>query len=281
METDKEKKDHHTEQKPKKGRWPLKRILLTVAVAAIALVLLATSYLYAVSPAAIRSPKMEHLHFRLQIVVNGQEVDFAAEPFQTPYAKDQCTADLSEEPIHFHDQKGQFAHIHWAGTTGGTVLKHYGWNLVGGSDTLLGYRLDSLPRIKGVPIHGKRLPAVPSGAQYWVYTGDENGYQKRSINDFKSQELEKFFGKDSNFMSGVQSRGFVDWLFPKAAAHGGEHHEEVMQTTAGETEDARLTRINNLIGNVVIFVQKDEPTDAQIKARFTQLVPLSDSTCGG
>jgi hypothetical protein len=48
-----------------------------------------------------------------------------------------------------------------------------------------------------------------------------------------------------------------------------------------ETEQQRLTRINNLIGNVVIFAQDTKPNDQQVKARFNQLVPLSDSTCGG
>ena len=48
-----------------------------------------------------------------------------------------------------------------------------------------------------------------------------------------------------------------------------------------ETEEEKLTRINNMIGNVVIFVQKDKPTDQQIKERFNDLEPLSDSTCGG
>ncbi len=271
METEQEKPE-----KPKKSGWPLKKLAVSLGAGVAAIVLLGALYVYAASPAAIRNPKMDHLHFRMQIIVDGQAVDFAAEPFQTPYEKDQCSADLTKQPIHFHDHKGQFVHVHWAGITGGVVLKNYGWNLIGGAPNVLGYRLDSLPRVKSVPIHGKNLPAAPSGDQYWVYTGDETGYRKRSINDFKNQKLEKFFDRESNF-PGAQS-GFIDWLFPKAVAHGTEVHAD---STGAETEDERLTRINNLIGNVVIFVQKDEPSAAQIKDRFAHLEPLSDSTCGG
>jgi hypothetical protein len=44
--------------------------------------------------------------------------------------------------------------------------------------------------------------------------------------------------------------------------------------------EEELTRINNVIGNVVIFTQEEEPTKEQVKARFDNLVPLHDSTCG-
>ena len=47
-----------------------------------------------------------------------------------------------------------------------------------------------------------------------------------------------------------------------------------------KTEE-ELKQINNLIGNVVVFVQKNEPTNEQIKARFNKLEPLGLSVCGG
>lgn len=72
----------------------------------------------------------------------------------------------------------------------------------------------------------------------------------------------------------------LDKVFPKALAHGGE--DDGNDGEAGEeSEEQKLTRINNLVGNVVIFAQKDKPTDQQIKDRFNKLEPLSDSTCGG
>ena len=57
-------------------------------------------------------------------------------------------------------------------------------------------------------------------------------------------------------------------------------HGEVMDEHPSSKSEEELTRINNVIGNVVIFAQEKEPTKEQIKARFDNLVPLHDSTCG-
>lgn len=278
----KEEASKDSKSEPKSSRSKRKqsgRIATLVAAVVLAALITATSYIYDVSPGAIRQPVMEHYHFRMQLIVDGKPVDFAQQKFQTPLDKGQCSADLPPRPIHFHDRKDQFVHIHWDGMTGGQVLKNYGWNLIGGPSGTLGYRLDALPRIQNVTTFGQVLPALPDGAKFWVYSGDEQTYKKRPIGDFLKQNLEDFFGKRSNFMShwpvGPKLFG---WLFPKAAAHGNEVHA---QTNAEETETERLTRINNLIGNVVIFVQSGQPTDQQVKARLADLEPLSDSTCGG
>ncbi len=50
--------------------------------------------------------------------------------------------------------------------------------------------------------------------------------------------------------------------------------------TSIKTEE-ELKQINNLLGNVVIFVQPNEPIQEQIQARFNNLEPLGLSTCGG
>lgn len=276
-------KDKQREAKPASTKPRRRRILKIVSVIGLALVIivaLAATYIYSVSPAAIRNPKMEHYHFRMQVIVDGKSVDFADAKFQMPYEKGQCSAELSEQPIHFHDQKDQFVHIHWAGMTGGLVLKNYGWNFIGGINGQLGYRLDQLPRsIASARIHGRQLPVVPDGAQFWVYTGDEQGFYKRTFGDFKRLDLEQFFGKASNFLTYQAGENrLLAWFFPRAAAHGSEQHGPGVEH---ETEAERLTRINNLIGNVVIFVQATEPSAEQIKARFLDLEPLSDSTCGG
>jgi hypothetical protein len=252
----------------------------SIAVGLLAIVFATTfGYVYAVSPANIRSPRMEHLHFRMQLLVNGKAVDFSQTAFQTTYAKDQCNGDLPTVPIHFHDDKDQFVHIHWKDITGGQVLKDFGWNVIGGPDDSLGYRLDELPKIKKVAIHGNNLPALPKDAQFWVYVGDEKGYESRSFELFKNRSLETFFGTRSNFLTYEPSGNRVlNWFFPTASAHAGHDHSA---TTLNESDEERLTRINNLVGNVVIFVQPDKPSDLQIKARFANLLPLSDSTCGG
>ncbi len=56
--------------------------------------------------------------------------------------------------------------------------------------------------------------------------------------------------------------------------------QTVKAETAIKTEE-ELRQINNMIGNIVIFVQKEEPSSKQINARFNKLEPLSPSVCGG
>lgn len=229
--------------------------------------------IYATSPDPIRNPKFEHYHFRMQLLVDGKAENFGQAKYQTHLDTSNCNVELAQSPIHFHDSKDQFVHIHWKGMTGGLVLKNYGWNFLGGSDNVLGYRFDNLGDIKDVPIHGRDLPNIPKDSKYYVYAGDETSYVERSFDEFKSQDLETFFGKKSNLdTSGTYS--IWNWLFPKASAHSSHAH-------ADETSAEQLERINNLIGNVVIFVQKDPPTSQQVKERFQMLEPLSDSTCAG
>jgi hypothetical protein len=229
---------------------------------------------------------MEHYHFRMQILVNGKAEDFSTKAYQTGYAKDQCNANLPEQPIHFHDNKDQFTHIHWEGMTGGMVMKYYGWNYIGGMNNALGYKLDNLKDPQKVTTHGNYLPTVPKDVTFYVYTGDENGYQEKSFNDWKTQDLETFFGTTSNFPAHDINKGkqtsLLDKVFPKVYAHGTATDADGDDgAKPAETQEEKLTRINNMIGNVVIFVQKDKPTDQQIKERFNDLEPLTDSTCGG
>jgi hypothetical protein len=199
----------------------------------------------------------------MQIIVDNKPVNFASSQFQTAYSKTSCTADLPTEPIHFHDGKDQIVHIHWDSITGGELLKNYGWNYIGGSDKTLGYRFDRLPKISSVPIHGKVLPEI-NNQSFYIYTGDENGYKVRSFNDFINEDLEKFFNHPSSFPSSKPETGLANFFAPKAYAHG----------------DEKLDKLNNLIGNIVIFVG-NKPSDQAIKERFTHLEPLSDSVCGG
>ncbi len=254
-----------------------------IALALLLLPLSYAGYVYALSPAVVRNPKLEHYHFRMQILVNGKAENFSEQKYQKGYVKDQCNANLPEQPIHFHDNKDQFTHIHWEGMTGGMVMKYYGWNYIGGLNNALGYKLDNVKDIQKVNTHGNYLPKMPKDAQFFVYTGDEKSYKEKSFDDWKTQDLEQFFGVTSNSPAHEINKGkqvsLLEKIFPKASAHGAA--DDGNDGEAGETQEQKLTRINNMLGNVVIFAQKDKPTDQQIKDRFNDLEPLTDSTCGG
>lgn len=239
-------------------------------------------YLYASTPEHIRNPSYEHYHLRTQIIADGQAVDFSEDQFQVDYDASTCSAELSEQPIDFHDNEDQMTHIHWSGITGGELLKYYGWNFIGGEDDSLGRRYDQgMMRMPHADTYGDLLPDISQNSNFYIYVGDEFGYEQKEWNDFLNTDLEVFFGTKS-FLNNEDVSGFnILGLFSaRAYAHGGvdDGDEEI---SPNESDEERLTRINNLIGNVVIFSQEKEPTEEQVRERFENLVPLHDSTCGG
>ncbi len=257
-----------------------KKTLLYWLTGAVGLLLIAAGaygFMYYSTSPHIRNPKYEHYHFRTQIIVDGNAVDFSKGEFQneTPGA---CSIDPGGTPVDFHDNIDQMTHIHWDGMTGGEFLKYFGWNFIGGSDDNLGRRYDEGIMSHSVDRYGDLLPDVPDGSNYYVYVGDENGYEQKDWNSFLESDLEEFFGTKSNLSKDEQVSLLENVLFPKAQAHGEKVDEHNGDSDKSEEE---LERINNLVGNLVIFVQKDGPSDEQIKARFSELVPLHDSICGG
>lgn len=249
---------------------------LLIGIITLCLVIVGVQYLS--SPEHIRSPSTEHYHFRMQIIHNDSLINFAEEKYQEDYAAGQCTAELTDTPIHFHDNINQLTHIHWNGVRGGDVLKYYGWNLVGDSDHQLGKRFDEFPWGSTVPVKGQLLPNYSDGDKFYVYTGEENNFERRVLNDFLNQDLEVFFGTESLLKEGDDLlSNLKNLVIQKTYAHSEGHLSEENE----DLENQRLTRINNLIGNVIIFVQDEEPTDDHVNEQFSLLTPLQDSTCGG
>jgi len=210
---------------------------------------------YTLSPLSIRHPVHTHYHFRLILINSGRPVDFGQQPFQTDYNHDICSAALTKQPIHFHDDRDQYGHIHWDGMTGGLLLKNYGWNFIGGLPDTLGYRFDQGLVPQRVPIHGQALPARAAGVNYYIYTGTATDHDQRSWNDFLRRDLKGFFSDTA----------VID-----------------------PSEDAQLKALdmtradmNDVVGNAVIFVQPDAPTAAQVTSEFQKLKPLPDSPCEG
>lgn len=266
-----------------KGKWKFnKKIAGYTVVVFGAGILLAGGwygYLYASTSSHLRKPTYQHYHFRTQILVEGQAVDFSQDKYQKETGTSTtCSAAVGGVPIDFHDKMDQLTHVHWNGMTGGEFLKYFGWNYIGGRDDILGQRYDDGIAPSPIKIYGDLLPVTSEKSNFYVYIGDTNGFEKKNWDDFIKSDIETFFGKKSNIghSEEVSSTNFLNWVFPRAYAHG-----EVMDEhdTSNKSEE-ELTRINNLVGNVVIFAQEKEPSDQQIKARFDKLVPLHESTCG-
>jgi len=213
-----------------------------------------------------------HHHFRMQLIIEGQYIDLSQDEFQEDYEKGSCSAELPKTPIHLHDGVDQIVHIHWDKIKGGQVLKYYGLNLIDKNNEILEYQPSKDIKLNKVEIKGDLIPSPNETSTFWVYTGKKDEYKKRDLQDFLVQDLETFFDKKSTLTQQREELKEINYnLFKsiKADADSGKHSE-------GELEE-----IQNLIGNVVIFVQENEPTDQEIRDRFNQLTPLGDSVCGG
>jgi hypothetical protein len=245
-------------------------ILSTFSIAFVA-------YFWIQTPQAIRNPIITHYHFRIQLISEGKNINFGDGKFQTPFKKGVCSDALTAEPIHFHDGNPQMVHIHWNKMTGGLFFKNYGLNLIGGVNDTLGWRFDNLwPR--QVKTHSDTALSGLNGKKLHVYTGDEQGFEKKDSQDFINQDFESFFGQKSIFN---QQKESTTYKLPssKALAHG--HGQAETDVGVDEVSKNELKEINDLVGNVVIFAQENEPTSEEVRQKFNELTPLGKSLCGG
>jgi hypothetical protein len=288
-----------------------KLVIIVSSLLLFVLICLGVGYytlVYALTPASIRDPKPEHLHFRMQIVTDEKNTDFSDPKFQEVYSPGSCSFTLTQTPIHFHDKKDQIVHIHWTNITGGQVLKYYGIDPDGNllMKDKMGYRLESgkfWP--EKIPTSGKPFGEnvnkewfVEKGYKIYVYSGEKESFTKRPTQDFMNKNVEDFFGKKS-IVTGSNSN-FDIWnlfsvpvLADDSSHNSGSNtkdvslpvqaHDSKANTFSGTKEhtEEELKEINNLIGNVVIFIQKEEPSREEVQERFDRLVELSPSVCGG
>jgi hypothetical protein len=273
--------------------WKFKGFRVFCGVFFAAVIFLSTSFYTStqiLSSNNINYPTVDHLHFRMQYVYHGVSENFADSKYQEPYEKNQCSGGLTDSPIHFHDGVDQIVHVHWKQITGGQVLKYYGLNRIGGVDSFLGYRWDKLKQtyqLSPVNIQGKLLPLPKSDDKIYVYSGDKDSFTKRAEDDWNKQTLETFFGKKSQLSAKASIFGSISAQAQsilsgeiKEVTDQNTQLNELDQTQSQPTED-ELKQINNFLGNVAIFVQKGEPTEEEVAAKFNKLQPLSLSTCGG
>jgi hypothetical protein len=294
-----------------KNFMPQNKLVFWISLSLLSLLIFAIlSYgllIYTFNPANIRTPKPEHLHFRMQLIVNGNYTNFGETRFQESYLPGACSFDITETPVHFHDGEDQIVHIHWKKVTGGQVLKYYGINLIDYFDNTLGYRTDESFIPQRLGIHDRNFDDLDKHIKHnhynlFVYSGDKGGYQSRNYKDFLNQDLEAFFGKNSLITNSDKNNFFNPFKSLDVSAHSDHGSDkdntnsqflqeslsqnpsdQPSQSSQDELEisEDELKVINNLIGNVVIFIQPQEPTEDQVKERFNNLVPLKNSVCGG
>jgi hypothetical protein len=246
-------------------KFNLKNISLLLVCLSLLIGLGYSTIRFGLSKDNISFPVKDHSHFRIKYIFNGQEENFGSPRYQTDYTKDICNGTLTESPLHFHDNKPDYQHQHWARITGGQFLKFYGINKIGGLNDVMGYKLDKLPSVTQVPIYGKHLPEPRRDDKFWVYTGlqktdgSENwDIKPRTIEDFTNQDFETFFGVESQERKDLEKYGVLNILKPiEASAHNGVEHKtqtEEQKHLLELAEKANTESLNNQVINSAVNV---------------------------
>jgi hypothetical protein len=239
-------------------KFNLKNLSILSICIALIIGLIYSTLRFALSKDNISFPKKDHSHFRIKYIFNGQEENFGGPRYQTDYTKDVCGGTLTEAPLHFHDNKTDYQHEHWARMTGGQMLKFYGFNYIGGLNGYMGFELDKFPQIIPVPIHSNSLPQPRTNDKFWIYTGIEKPnnsgnweVKNRTFEEFVNQDFETFFGKESQERKDIEKYG-VSYLnileSIKAQAHGGVEHKtlnEEQKHLLEVGEKANTEKLNN------------------------------------
>jgi hypothetical protein len=220
---------------------------------------------FGLSKENVSFPKKDHSHFRIKYIFNGQEENFGSPRYQTDYTKDVCGGTLTEAPLHFHDNKNDYQHMHWARMTGGQMLKFYGFNYIGGLNGHMGFVLDKFPQITPVPVHSNSLPQPRVNDKFWVYSGveklDNSGnwdFKERKFEEFINQDFETFFGKESQERKDIERYGvsyFDIFNSIQAHAHNGVKHQtlsEEQKHLVEAGEKVNTEKLNNQAINLSI-----------------------------
>lgn len=243
-----------------------KKIITAITLVFMAVAMTVTLTMLPVSTTNISSPEKTHEHFRLQVAIDGEFEDFTTPEYQEQYEKGICSGLLTETPIHLHDDNGQMVHLHWDGVTGGQLLKYYGLNYIKGGQELLGTRTDDTGAKVDVPIRGEILPKPSEGSRMWVYVNDSSddlGYVEYDNNGFLKTDIEKVLTGYSE----EQSASVND--------------DTISTDTNNEYTQKELSIINNVLGDIVVYVQQSEPTQEELTEAFKNFSQLEESVCGG
>ncbi len=234
---------------------------------------------YSTTPANLRRPDYANHYFRLQLIVEGDQVDFSESKFQDNSLQSQCSDTLAERPLYIAGGLDQVVHVRWAGIRGGDVLKYYGINNLGTQDGFLGYRLDQTLWPQKTITKGDFLPLPDENSEYWVYTSDQTGavfYRRRTIDEFNLLDLETLFDKQSTLTQQREEEAEQEKLWdPFIEAFAQE--EEAEQESEDEEMEEELPQ--DFLGDVVIFVQEEEPSIEDVFERFEDKVKLPTVRC--
>ncbi len=276
------------------------------------------------SPKSISVPQKSNDIVRIQVIINGEKVDFANSIYQDSDKSLVCNDELATKPMAFLANQNQILHLKWQDINGKIFLKNYGFENTGPFKDYLGIRIDMLPNIKPVSIFEEALPKPKKPYNLFVYTGDKFSYEQRDENSFLLKPFDRFLsevdkkpvhesldlitnaqvgledGKDLNestflkeVMDNTEPINSSQVQTPKAefisdnptqANQTPEQEEvivdeEIIEITNEVISISDENSEDELLGNIVVFIQETEPTTKEIEDRFLNLNPYNKPKC--
>jgi hypothetical protein len=245
-------------------KWIVLFLLLISIISTVGLF----SFTTFVSRPHFNSPQFTNYHLRLQLVFNGQLSPFINQTTQEINEFKVCDLGLITKPVYQNSFNSHLFRVNWEGITGGEILKYYGLNLVGGSDDTLGYRFNGFSRPQVIQTL-KALDLKPSKQQKtFVYQNRQDGYTKIDPLDFLFKDIELVVKKSNIRLQREQSQ-------PKSVLGVRAFAQSEKPVVQQQEFESKLSLDYDLIGNVVVFISDEEPTEEKIIDRFNNFIPLN------
>jgi hypothetical protein len=253
----------------------IKGIFIQILVICLVLCFLLFVFTTVISRPHFNSPVGTYYRIRLQVIIDSIPVNFSEGSFKSQGSNtDPCGEKLTKEPVYIETDKSQILRVHWEGITGGEILKYFGLNYIGGFDDTLGYRFDKAPSISPIKIHGSNISKPNINNKMYIYKGNQQDFFQVEQQDFLFQDLE-FILKKSKIRQKHDSLN-KNSIFGNIPVFG--ENSDQLNLNPQFTE-GQLNELNNLIGNLVVFIQPGKPTTDQVAERFSKLEPLSSTVC--
>ncbi len=215
-------------------------------------------------------PQYEYAHIRLRVFVEGTEIDVGNNPNGTRLFQGACSAVLQKEPLATILKDPHSIRLMWKGVKLQDVFTYLGLR-----DTdFFGYVFSPSFGVKKIPLEAKSIIVAPEATPRFLFIRTGEGYIEREISDWFGKSIEDVFGRSSQIR--------LSWYTPNIAS---AHEEEGEINTSStdplvilqEQEEAR--RLNNVLGEGVLFIQHSRPENDQIQRAFDTFPLLSGSLC--
>jgi hypothetical protein len=255
--------------------YPLNKVLV-VSVIAVSTIVLAAYFIFnaVISRPHLNNPVPTFYQLRMQLVIDNNMVNFSENSFQVSSNDETCSETITKEPFYVAKNKSQLIKVRWEGLTGGEIIKYFGLNYIGGFDDILGFRFDAFPAVSKINTHGKNLNIPKKEDNMYIYKGNRLDYTKVTTQDFLYKDLELILKKSKIRQKHDENK--VNRWFDNIFVSAEGNNEISLQP---QYTDGQLNEINDLIGNIVVFIQDQEPTSDQVADRFANLEPLDANAC--